>query len=160
MCGGRGHPGVRPLVSMSLAMLCERRRVIGMDYDAEKVVRRSNRASAAAGHRVHPRHLRTAERSGADAFLLVDRAAPHAPPRRTTRHLMRHGPTQADGSSSATAIKASAQRHASDRGVSTKIVGFNKTDGGLHFTSTPQLARSPANWAAGIHAAHKRHAHV
>ena len=24
---------------------------------------------------------------------------------------------------------------------STKIVGFNKTDGGLHFTSTPELAR-------------------
>jgi len=38
---------------------------------------------------------------------------------------------------------------------STKIVGFNKTDGGLHFTSTPELARIARELGMEIHAAHK-----
>ncbi len=38
---------------------------------------------------------------------------------------------------------------------STKIVGFNKTDGELHFTSTPELAADARELGMEIHAAHK-----
>ena len=37
---------------------------------------------------------------------------------------------------------------------STKIVGFNKTDGELHFTSTPELQQTARRLGLEIHAAH------
>ena len=46
-----------------------------------------------------------------------------------------------------------AERHKAT--AMTEIVGFNKTDGGLHFTSTPELARIARELGMEIHAAHK-----
>lgn len=37
---------------------------------------------------------------------------------------------------------------------STKIVGFNKTDGELHFTSTPELQQTARRLGLEIHTAH------
>ncbi|MUU03168.1 hypothetical protein [Alistipes sp.] len=48
-----------------------------------------------------------------------------------------------------------AQGHGDDRGVVDEDRGFNKTDGGLHFTSTPELARIARELGMEIHAAHK-----
>ena len=71
-CGGRRpRVRVRPL-SYMLAMLCERRRVVGMDYDAEKGRDGQPELPAAAGHRVHPRRPAHGGAARADAFLLVD----------------------------------------------------------------------------------------
>ena len=38
---------------------------------------------------------------------------------------------------------------------STKIVGFNKTDGELHFTSTSELEQTARSFGMELHAAHK-----
>lgn len=90
-----------------LAMLCERRRVVGMDYDAEKVETASQSFLRRPGIEFIHADLRTAELPGADAFLLVDVLHYMRPEeQRALIGAARHGSTQADGSSSATATAA------------------------------------------------------
>ena len=142
-----------------LAMLCERRRVIGMDYDAEKVETAEQSFLRRPGIEFIHADLRTAELPGADAFLLVD-----------VLHYMRPEEQRALIGRCAARLNAGgriiirdgdsgkAERHkatAMTEVWSTKIVGFNKTDGGLHFTSTPELARIARELGMEIHAAHK-----
>lgn len=150
--------GYGPL-SYMLAMLCERRRVVGMDYDAEKVETASQSFLRRPGIEFIHADLRTAELPGADAFLLVD-----------VLHYMRPEEQRALIGRCAARLNAGgriiirdgdsgkAERHkatAMTEVWSTKIVGFNKTDGGLHFTSTPELARIARELGMEIHAAHK-----
>ena len=150
--------GYGPL-SYMLAMLCERRRVIGMDYDAEKVETAGQSFLRRPGIEFIHADLRTAELPGADVFLLVD-----------VLHYMRPEEQRALIGRCAARLNAGgriiirdgdsgkAERHkatAMTEVWSTKIVGFNKTDGGLHFTSTPELARIARELGMEIHAAHK-----
>ena len=150
--------GYGPL-SYMLAMLCERRRVVGMDYDAEKVETAGQSFLRRPGIEFIHADLRTAELPGADAFLLVD-----------VLHYMRPEEQRALIGRCAARLNAGgriiirdgdsgkAERHkatAMTEVWSTKIVGFNKTDGGLHFTSTPELARIARELGMEIHAAHK-----
>jgi 1-acyl-sn-glycerol-3-phosphate acyltransferase len=98
--------GYGPL-SYMLAMLCERRRVIGMDYDAEKV-ETANRASC--GGRASSSSTPTCARRSCPGQTpsCWSTCCTTCAPKNNGRSsgAARHGSTQADGSSSATATAA------------------------------------------------------
>lgn len=149
--------GYGPL-SYMLAMLSDRRRIVGVDYDAEKIeTARHSFLRRPETEFVHA-DLRTAELPEADAFLLLD-----------VLHYMQPEEQRGLIERCAARLKAGgriiirdgdagkAERHkttAMTEVWSTKIVGFNKTDGELHFTSTPELQQTARRLGLEIHAAH------
>ena len=149
--------GYGPL-SYMLAMLSDRRRIVGVDYDAEKIeTARHSFLRRPETEFVHA-DLRTAELPEADAFLLLD-----------VLHYMQPEEQRGLIARCAARLKAGgriiirdgdagkAERHkttAMTEVWSTKIVGFNKTDGELHFTSTPELQQTARRLGLEIHAAH------
>lgn len=150
--------GYGPL-SYMLAMLSDRRRIVGMDYDAEKVETANHSFLRRPEIGFVHADLRTAELPEADVFLLIDvlhymrpeeqqaliaRCAARLNP--GGRIVIRDGDSGRAGRHKATAMTEV---------WSTKIVGFNKTDGELHFTSTPELAATARSLGMEIHAAHK-----
>lgn len=150
--------GYGPL-SYMLSLLSDRRRIVGMDYDAEKVATANHSFLRHPGIEFVHADLRTAELPAADAFLLVDvlhymrpeeqraligRCAARLNP--GGRIVIRDGDSGKTGRHRATAMTEV---------WSTKIVGFNKTDGELHFTSTPELAATARELGMELHAAHK-----
>lgn len=150
--------GYGPL-SYMLSMLSDRRRIVGMDYDAEKVGTANHSFLRRPETTFVHADLRTAELPEADVFLLVDvlhymrpeeqhaliaRCAARLNP--GGRIVIRDGDSGRAGRHKATAMTEV---------WSTKIVGFNKTDGELHFTSTPELAATARRLGMEIHAAHK-----
>ena len=149
--------GYGPL-SYMLTMLSDRRRIVGVDYDAEKIeTARHSFLRRPETEFVHA-DLRTAELPEADAFLLLD-----------VLHYMQPEEQRGLIARCAARLKAGgriiirdgdagkAERHkttAMTEVWSTKIVGFNKTDGELHFTSTPELQQTARRLGLEIHAAH------
>ena len=149
--------GYGPL-SYMLAMLSDRRRIVGVDYDAEKIeTARHSFLRRPETEFVHA-DLRTAELPEADAFLLLD-----------VLHYMQPEEQRGLIARCAARLKAGgriiirdgdagkAERHkttAMTEVWSTKIVGFNKTNGELHFTSTPELQQTARRLGLEIHAAH------
>lgn len=150
--------GYGPL-SYMLAMLSDRRRIVGMDYDAEKIETARHSFLRRPETTFLHADLRTAELPEADVFLLVD--VLHYMQREEQRTLIGRCAARLnpggriivrDGDSS------KARRHKATAMTelwSTKIVGFNKTDGELHFTSTSELEQTARSFGMELHAAHK-----
>lgn len=150
--------GYAPL-SYMLAMLSDRRRIVGMDYDAEKIETARHSFLRRPGTEFIHADLRTADLPEADVFLLVDvlhYMQPEEQRALIARCAARLNPggriVIRDGDS------GKAERHRTTKLTevwSTRIVGFNKTDGALHFTSTSQLAETARTLGMEMHAAHR-----
>ncbi len=108
-CGGRRpRVRIRPPELHARHALRERRRVVGMDYDAEKVETAGQSFPAAAGHRVHPRRPAHGGACPGQTPSCWSTCCTTCAPKNNGRSsgAARHGSTQADGSSSATATAA------------------------------------------------------
>lgn len=153
--------GYGPLPLM-LDLLSNRRRILGVGYDEEKIAVADNCYSKSERLTFRSGDIRTVELPDADAFVMndvlhyMDPEAQRGVVARCARHLLPNGVILLrDGDRSQQAGQAVTER--TER-WSTRILHFNKTDGALHFLSTAwveQLAAENGLQCEIVHRDHK-----